>query len=84
MMEALIGVAHCTMSSLNFSLLPRSVNHTAQGNRSQMATTSQLHVRVGALRECIAKGLFVPELECIGSIGGVCKTYVFVCLLILN
>lgn len=79
MMAALIGAAHCTMSGLNFSLLPQSVNHTAQGNRSQMATTSQRRVHAGALCECIAEGLFVPELERMGPLGRVCAR---VCLLV--
>lgn len=78
MMAALIGAAHCTMSSLNFSLLPQSVNHTAQGNRSQMAATSQRRVHAGALCECTAEGLFVPEWKCTGLAGSRVRTCLFV------
>lgn len=60
-MEALIGAAHCTMSSLSFSLLPQSVNHTAQGNRSQMVT------HLPALCTCECLQAYVYLFKCLNA-----------------
>lgn len=60
-MEALIGAAHCTMSSLSFSLLPQSVNHTAQGNRSQMVT----HLLALCTCECLQA--YVYLFKCLNA-----------------